>query len=44
MIEPVMGELQAKKQAEKSTVLSTANFIMFFKNFKHVDIATIWSS
>jgi hypothetical protein len=39
-----MGKLLVKKQAEKSTVLCMANFIMFFKSFKHLDIAIVWYS
>jgi hypothetical protein len=39
-----MGKLLAKKQAEKSTVLYMANFIMFYMNFMHFEIAIIWHS
>jgi hypothetical protein len=37
-----MGKLLVKTQAEWYTVLCTANFIMFFRKFKHQDIAIIW--
>jgi hypothetical protein len=39
-----MGKLLAKKQPEKSTVRCTPNFIRFFKNLKHLDIAITWHS